>query len=141
MVIIMVAALIFIGPGKLPELARTLGNGMRELKRAMAGFESEARRAVEIPTGDAAAEVASEEHDEDSEAPPPPNADPLAPHVEAPEGPRVAAGRPTASFAPGEPGEPAGEPDTAQDTRPPPTPDSAAESTEPTGVVPPAEKV
>ena len=50
MVIIMVAALIFIGPGKLPELARTLGNGMRELKRAMAGFESEARRAVEIRT-------------------------------------------------------------------------------------------
>ena len=39
MVIILAAALVFIGPGKLPEVARSLGKGMREMRRAVAGFE------------------------------------------------------------------------------------------------------
>jgi Tat protein translocase TatB subunit len=33
--IILVVALIFIGPKRLPEIARTLGKGFGELKRAM----------------------------------------------------------------------------------------------------------
>ena len=128
MVIILAAALVFIGPSKLPDLARTLGKGMREVKRAMAGFESEARRAVEIPStetpstetssADSEATEADQAHPNSSkgltESPPPEageedRAEPVEPvelvepvestPVKPPEGPRVAAGRPVASFA------------------------------------------
>lgn len=34
LMVILVIALIFIGPGKLPEVARSLGRGMREFRRA-----------------------------------------------------------------------------------------------------------
>ncbi|MGM0575766.1 MAG: Sec-independent protein translocase subunit TatA/TatB [Myxococcota bacterium] len=50
--LILVAALIFIGPGKLPELARSLGKGMREMRRAMAGLEREISDATSIPEDD-----------------------------------------------------------------------------------------
>ncbi|MEC9073397.1 MAG: twin-arginine translocase TatA/TatE family subunit [Myxococcota bacterium] len=46
MVIILAAALVFIGPGKLPEVARSLGKGMREMRRAVAGFEGEIQKAT-----------------------------------------------------------------------------------------------
>ena len=46
MVIILAAALVFIGPGKLPEVARSLGKGMREMRRAVAGFEGEVKHAT-----------------------------------------------------------------------------------------------
>lgn len=39
LIIIMVIALIVIGPQKLPELARSLGKGMSEFKRASEGFK------------------------------------------------------------------------------------------------------
>ena len=111
MVIILAAALIFIGPGKLPELAKTLGKGMRELRRAMAGFETEARRAVEIPPEDEHPSEPESESETESEtapagsaephheAPAEPAAETVMPEVSAPEGPRVAAGRPGAAPA------------------------------------------
>ena len=37
--IIIVIALVVIGPQKLPELARSLGKGMSEFKRATEGFK------------------------------------------------------------------------------------------------------
>ena len=46
MVIILAAALVFIGPGKLPDVARSLGKGMREMRRAVAGFEGDIQRAT-----------------------------------------------------------------------------------------------
>ena len=46
---ILVVALIFIGPQKLPGLARSLGKGMRDVRRAMAGFEDEVRAATTLP--------------------------------------------------------------------------------------------
>jgi sec-independent protein translocase protein TatA len=39
LIIIMVIALIVIGPQKLPELARSLGKGMSEFKQASEGFK------------------------------------------------------------------------------------------------------
>jgi TatA/E family protein of Tat protein translocase len=39
-VIILFIALIFIGPKKLPELAKGLGKGLREFQGAMKGFTS-----------------------------------------------------------------------------------------------------
>jgi sec-independent protein translocase protein TatA len=143
MVIILAAALVFIGPAKLPDLARTLGKGMREVKRAMAGFESEARSAVEIPStetssADSEATEADQAHPNSSkgltESPPPEareeeRAEPVEPvepvepaPVKAPEGPRVAAGRPVASFA--TTSDPLTPPETAAETS-----DDSAETT------------
>ena len=45
---ILIAALVFIGPTKLPSLARTMGKGKRDVRRAMAGFEDEVRKASDI---------------------------------------------------------------------------------------------
>lgn len=51
MIIILVIALIVIGPNKLPELARSLGKGLAEFKKASEDFQrniqEEARRSEE----------------------------------------------------------------------------------------------
>ncbi len=51
LIVILVIALIVIGPQKLPELARSLGKGLAEFKRATddfrQGVEDEARAAEE----------------------------------------------------------------------------------------------
>ena len=39
LIIIFIVALLVVGPKKLPELARTLGKGVRELKSAMQGLK------------------------------------------------------------------------------------------------------
>lgn len=39
MIIILVIALIVIGPHKLPELAKSLGKGLAEFKKASEGFQ------------------------------------------------------------------------------------------------------
>jgi sec-independent protein translocase protein TatA len=67
--LILVAALIFIGPAKLPDLARTLGKGTRDLRRAMAGFEDEVKRATTLPPemGQTEASKAAHPHQEASD--------------------------------------------------------------------------
>ena len=40
MIIILVIALIVIGPHKLPELAKSLGKGLAEFKKASEGFQN-----------------------------------------------------------------------------------------------------
>jgi sec-independent protein translocase protein TatA len=37
LIVILVIALIVLGPAKLPEAARSLGRGMRELKESLSG--------------------------------------------------------------------------------------------------------
>jgi len=52
MIIILVIALIVIGPHKLPELAKSLGKGLAEFKKASEGFQrtvQEAANAAEEP--------------------------------------------------------------------------------------------
>jgi sec-independent protein translocase protein TatA len=48
---ILVIALVFFGPGKLPELGAGLGKGIREFRKAMADGAKEAGEAKESPKG------------------------------------------------------------------------------------------
>jgi TatA/E family protein of Tat protein translocase len=43
--VILVVALLVLGPSKLPELAKSLGKGLRELRRASDDFQREMTRA------------------------------------------------------------------------------------------------
>ena len=47
LVVIFIIALIFIGPKKLPELARGLGQGLREFQNASKGFTDKISQEVE----------------------------------------------------------------------------------------------
>jgi Tat protein translocase TatB subunit len=39
--VILIVALVFIGPKKLPDVARSIGKGYRELQRALSGIREE----------------------------------------------------------------------------------------------------
>ena len=47
MMAIFVMALLFLGPKKLPGLARSIGKGLGEFKQARAEFEKEITKAIE----------------------------------------------------------------------------------------------
>jgi sec-independent protein translocase protein TatA len=49
LIIIMVIAVVVIGPQKLPELARSLGKGMSEFKRATEGFKQTIEDSAAFP--------------------------------------------------------------------------------------------
>jgi sec-independent protein translocase protein TatA len=49
LLIILVIALIFFGPGKLPELGAGLGKGIREFKKAMSDGGKAAGETKETP--------------------------------------------------------------------------------------------
>lgn len=83
LVVILVIALVFIGPKKLPELARMLGRGMQEFRRASDDVRNTINR--EIREADRLARA-----DE-----------PLPPPVKAPEG-----AVPRGNVAPGPPAPP-----------------------------------
>ena len=48
--VILLLALIVLGPDKLPDAARKIGNVMAELRRMSAGFQNEMRSAMEDAT-------------------------------------------------------------------------------------------
>lgn len=63
LIVIMVIALIVIGPNKLPELAKSLGKGLAEFKKASEDFQrniQEEARKVEVQESEKKAEVAPE---------------------------------------------------------------------------------
>ncbi|MDQ1404211.1 MAG: sec-independent protein translocase protein TatA [Actinomycetota bacterium] len=47
--VILVVALVVLGPSKLPEAARSIGKAMAEIRRLTSGFESEVREAFAEP--------------------------------------------------------------------------------------------
>lgn len=49
LVLILLIALIFIGPKKLPELAKGLGKGIREFQDAAKGFSDQMQKDIETP--------------------------------------------------------------------------------------------
>ncbi|WP_406676144.1 Sec-independent protein translocase subunit TatA/TatB [Moorella sp. ACPs] len=52
LILILVLALIIFGPGKLPEVGRALGKGIREFKNATNSVTEEIKEAVKIEEGD-----------------------------------------------------------------------------------------
>ncbi|MDD2850794.1 MAG: TatA/E family twin arginine-targeting protein translocase [Desulfuromonadaceae bacterium] len=68
MIIILVIALIVIGPNKLPELAKSLGKGLAEFKKASEGFQrsvqeeaNKTEESVKEPAPQVQASTASDE--------------------------------------------------------------------------------
>lgn len=49
-VVILVVALLVLGPHRLPDAARSVGKAMAELRRMTTGFQSEVRDAFSEPT-------------------------------------------------------------------------------------------
>lgn len=47
LLLILFVVLLFFGPSKLPELARGVGKGIREFKKAQADLENEFNKVVE----------------------------------------------------------------------------------------------
>ncbi len=103
--VILALALIFIGPKKLPEIARTLGKGLREFRRATDDLKhtvsvdddyyppdtAPPAKSAEIPDGDESRRIAAE----DAEGP-----QTMENPAESPEGSSVAnAGAPADSAA------------------------------------------
>ena len=48
LVLILLIALIVVGPGKLPEVAKSLGKGIREFKKATTGVQREFQEAMKF---------------------------------------------------------------------------------------------
>ena len=64
-IIVLVIALIFIGPKKLPELAKNLGKGFREFQNAMRGINQTLQNPVDTNTQDNTSSVPYEEQFKD----------------------------------------------------------------------------
>lgn len=47
-IIILFVALLFIGPKKLPELAKSLGKGLKEFKKATTEFTEQVKESAEV---------------------------------------------------------------------------------------------
>lgn len=47
--VILVVALLVLGPNRLPEAARQVGRAMAEMRRISAGFQAEMRDALQTP--------------------------------------------------------------------------------------------
>jgi TatA/E family protein of Tat protein translocase len=93
--VVMVIALLVLGPAKLPEMARTVGKGIREFKGGMAGLTGlgdlgGSSHASSEPDGDSertSGVTPATSHDRASELPPaglPPAAPPPAASAEPP---------------------------------------------------------
>lgn len=58
MVVIMLVALMVLGPKELPKMMRTIGNVMAEVRKVSSGFQSEIRSAMDSITNDEPAKPA-----------------------------------------------------------------------------------
>ena len=54
LIVVLVIVLLIFGPGKLPELGKSLGDGIRELKKATTGEEETAKASTTTTTTTAA---------------------------------------------------------------------------------------
>ena len=92
--VILVIALIVLGPNRLPEAARQVGRFVAEVRRIGAGFQAELRDAINVPVIDPSATVRSAppapgappgpSEGVEVAQPPPPPAHPEQPHDQLP---------------------------------------------------------
>ncbi len=57
LLVVLIVAVLVLGPKKLPEAGRSLGSGIRQFKSSLEGGEKEPTRAATAPTKEATAEV------------------------------------------------------------------------------------
>jgi sec-independent protein translocase protein TatA len=69
LLLVLVVALLVLGPKRLPEVGRGLGNGIRDFRKGLAGLEEHISGPTEDQTVVHAA-PASQSHDVATEAPP-----------------------------------------------------------------------
>ncbi len=88
LVVILLVALIVLGPNKLPEVARQVGRAMGEIRRLSAGFQAELRDAMEdaIPSKPDTTTTVLPVETAVEPAPPPPTVVAVA-TLESPESP------------------------------------------------------
>jgi sec-independent protein translocase protein TatA len=48
-ILVLVIALVFLGPKRLPEAGQALGKGMREFRQGMSGFDHQPESVTELP--------------------------------------------------------------------------------------------
>ena len=48
LIVVLVVALVVLGPKKLPDMGRSVGRGMREFKDAISGNDHESKPAAEL---------------------------------------------------------------------------------------------
>src|SRR6185369_9629210 len=106
LLVILVVALVVLGPNRLPEVARALGKGLAEFRRATSDINAElqkAQRAIEAEARAAEAERREAERKATAAAQAAASAQSAAtptiapPSAAAPEGERVAAAAPAAA--------------------------------------------
>ena len=119
---VLVVALLVLGPKRLPEVGRTLGNGIRDFRSAINGESTESRDEIESKPWHSEpeqkhefahdGETTPESHEFAHDAP---AVAPTAPEIQpAPAAPAAAAPAPTAQTVDAQPGDtPAGTSDTA----------------------------
>lgn len=59
--IVLIIALVIFGPKRLPDLGRSLGNGMREFKDSVSGLTSDKEKEPPLGVGEGAAQSESKE--------------------------------------------------------------------------------
>lgn len=69
LLVIFLIALIFIGPKKLPELAKGLGKGIREFQNAAKGFSDQIQNGDETPSAPKKVADASQQEEQKTAAP------------------------------------------------------------------------
>ncbi|MBW2314330.1 MAG: twin-arginine translocase TatA/TatE family subunit [Deltaproteobacteria bacterium] len=84
-VVILVIALLIFGPNKLPELARSLGKGFGEFRRASYDLRQSLMEVTDEPPSNPAPEAAAPQRPDQAITPPPPDAPP--PKAESEVGP------------------------------------------------------
>ena len=89
--VLLLIALIFLGPDKMPEAARKVGKMLGEVRRMTSGFQEEIRTAMDLDGSQAAAKAQSvpPQMDTPPEIPAPASPEPDAPQqsVEASDAP------------------------------------------------------
>ena len=76
LLVILLIALIVLGPEKLPDAARKMGNVMGELRRMSSGFQNEMRSAMDEVTRAPLEPVKDDAAEPESEAKPQPQSKP-----------------------------------------------------------------